>query len=87
MTIVNKVVTGSRGSRRDINMNRRLNSDVLEVVGSIPADDRGFTAGIGMSHPALLFVYMLRAALAQRGVTITGKSRTIPAPSFSSTLR
>jgi D-alanyl-D-alanine carboxypeptidase/D-alanyl-D-alanine-endopeptidase (penicillin-binding protein 4) len=85
LTIVNKVVTGSRGSRRDINMNRRLNSDVLEVVGSVPADDRGFTAGIGMSHPAMLFVYMLRAALAQRGVTITGKSRTIPAPSFSST--
>ena len=85
LTIVNKVVTGSRGTRRDINMNRRLNSDVLEVFGSIPADDRGFTAGIGMSHPALLFVYMLRAALAQRGVTITGKSRTIPAPSFSST--
>src|SRR6185436_16729135 len=56
LTIVNKVVTGSRGTRRDINMNRRLNSDVLEVFGSIPADDRGFTAGIGMSHPALLFV-------------------------------
>jgi D-alanyl-D-alanine carboxypeptidase/D-alanyl-D-alanine-endopeptidase (penicillin-binding protein 4) len=36
LTIVNKVVTGSRGSRRDINMNRRLNSDALEVVGSIP---------------------------------------------------
>ena len=85
LTIVNKVVTGSRGSRRDINMNRRLNSDVLEVVGSIPADDHGYTAGIGMSHPAMLFVYMLRAALAQRGVTITGKSRTIPASNFLST--
>lgn len=85
LTIVNKVVTGPRGSRRDLNMNRRLNSDVLEVVGSLPVDDRGYTAGIGMSHPALLFVYMLRAALAQRGVSITGKSRTIPASSFSST--
>ena len=85
LKIINKVVTGPRGSRRDLNMNRRLNSDVLEVVGSLPVDDRGYTAGIGMSHPALLFIYMLRAALAQRGVSITGKSRTIPAPSFSGT--
>ena len=85
LKIVNNVVTGPRGSRRDLNMNRRLNSDVLEVVGSLPVDDRGYTAGIGMSHPALLFVYMLRAALAQRGVSITGKSRTIPAPSFFGT--
>lgn len=85
LTIVNKAVTGPRGSRRDLNLHRRLNSDVLEVVGSLPLDDRGFTAGIGMSHPALLFVYLLRTALVQRGVTITGKSRTIPPLSFSST--
>lgn len=85
LTIVNKAVTGPRGSRRDLNVHRRLNSDVLEVVGSLPLDDRGFTAGIGMSHPALLFIYLLRASLAQRGVTVSGKSRTIPPLSFSST--
>ena len=85
LTIVNKAVTGPRGSRRDLNLHRRLNSDVLEVVGSLPIDDRGFTAGIGMSHPALLFIYLLRTALAQRGVTVSGKSRTIPPLSFSST--
>lgn len=82
LKIVNKVVTGQRSSRRDLNMYRTLNSDTLEIVGSIPLDDRGFTAGIGMSHPALLFVYLLRTALAQRGVTVTGKSRTIPAANF-----
>lgn len=85
LTIVNKAVTGPRGSSRDLNLHRRLNSDVLEVVGSLPIDDRGFTAGIGMSHPALLFIYLLRTALAQRGVTVSGKSRTIPPLSFLST--
>lgn len=82
LKIVNKVVTGQRSSRRDLNMYRTLNSDILEIAGSIPLDDRGFTAGIGMSHPALLFVYLLRTALAQRGVTVTGKSRTIPPANF-----
>lgn len=84
LTIANKVVTGPRGSKRDLNLHRRLNSDVIEIAGSIPLDDRGYTAGLGMSHPALLFVYLLRTALAQRGVTITGKSRTIAPLSFGS---
>ena len=84
LKIVNRVVTAPRNSRRDLNMYRVLNSDTLEIVGSLPLDDRGFTAGIGISHPALLFVYLLRTALAQRGVTITGKSRTIPPAKFLS---
>ncbi|MGI8918807.1 MAG: D-alanyl-D-alanine carboxypeptidase/D-alanyl-D-alanine endopeptidase [Pyrinomonadaceae bacterium] len=84
LKIVNRVVTSPRGIRRDLNMYRTLNSDTLEIVGSLPLDDRGFTAGIGISHPALLFIYLLRTALGQRGVTITGKSRTIPPANFLS---
>jgi serine-type D-Ala-D-Ala carboxypeptidase/endopeptidase (penicillin-binding protein 4) len=84
LKIVNRVVTAQRGSRRDLNMYRTLNSDTLEIVGSLPLDDRGFTAGIGISHPALLFVYLLRTALGERGVTITGKSRTISPANFLS---
>ena len=82
LKITNKVVTGPRGSRRDLNIYRGLNSDTLEIAGSLPLEDRGFTAGIGMSHPALLFIYLLRTALGQRGITVTGKSRTIPAANF-----
>src|SRR5687768_747071 len=84
LKIVNRVVTGPRSSRRDLNMYRTLNSDTLEIVGSLPLDDRGFTAGIGISHPALLFVYLLRTALGERGVMITGKSRTISPANFLS---
>lgn len=82
LKITNRVVTGPRSSRRDLNIYRGLSSDTLEIVGSLPLDDRGFTAGIGMSHPALLFVYLLRTALGQRGITVTGKSRTIPPANF-----
>ena len=83
LKIINKVVTGPRSSKRDLNMYRTLNADTLEIVGSIPLDDRGYTAGIGISQPALLFVYLLRNALAQRGITVTGKSRTIPPANFT----
>lgn len=84
LTVVNRVTTGAKGSRRDLSLHRGLNANVLEVNGSLPIDDGGYTAGVGISHPALLFVYLLRSALSQRGVTITGKSRTVSAPPHAS---
>ena len=79
LRIVNKVVTGAKGTRRDLNAYRALAGDELEITGSIAVDDKGYTGGIGISRPALLFAYLLRAALAQRGVTVKGKTRTVDA--------
>ncbi|MGH9932184.1 MAG: D-alanyl-D-alanine carboxypeptidase/D-alanyl-D-alanine endopeptidase [Pyrinomonadaceae bacterium] len=79
LRIVNRVVTGAKGTKRDLNAYRRLAGDELEITGTIALDDKGYTGGIGISHPALLFAYLLRASLAQRGVTIKGKTRTVAA--------
>jgi D-alanyl-D-alanine carboxypeptidase/D-alanyl-D-alanine-endopeptidase (penicillin-binding protein 4) len=75
LTIVNKVTTSAKGSRRDISIHRGLGENTITITGSIPLEDRGYTGGIGISHPGLLFVYMLRSSLAQKGVAITGTSR------------
>jgi D-alanyl-D-alanine carboxypeptidase/D-alanyl-D-alanine-endopeptidase (penicillin-binding protein 4) len=83
LTIVNRVVTGAKGSKRELTLHRGLGADALEIHGSVPLNDRGYAAGVGISHPALLFVYLLRSSLAQRGVTFTGKSRTVPAPPYA----
>jgi serine-type D-Ala-D-Ala carboxypeptidase/endopeptidase (penicillin-binding protein 4) len=76
LTIVNKVTTSAKGLRRQLNIHRGLGENTITIVGAIPLEDPGYTGGIGISHPALLFIYMLRSALAQQGVVITGKSRT-----------
>jgi len=76
LTIVNKVVTSAKGVRREISIHRGLGENTITITGSIPLEDRGYTGGIGISHPAMLFVYLLRTSLAQKGVVITGKSRT-----------
>jgi D-alanyl-D-alanine carboxypeptidase/D-alanyl-D-alanine-endopeptidase (penicillin-binding protein 4) len=76
LTIVNKVVTSARGSRRDLTVYRGLGADELEITGSIALDDRGYSGGLGISRPALLFAYLLRTSLAQKGVMFTGKTRT-----------
>lgn len=75
LTIVNRVTTSAKGSRRDISIHRGLGENTITITGSVPLEDRGYTGGIGISHPGLLFVYMLRSSLAQKGVTITGASR------------
>ena len=87
LTIVNRVTTADKGARREITIHRGLGADTITIAGSIALDDRGYTGGIGISHPALLFVYLLRSSLAQKGVVITGKSRTtgeVAIPSVSS---
>ena len=76
LTIVNKVTTSAKGSRRDISIHRGLGENTITITGSVPLEDRGYTGGIGISHPGLLFIYMLRSSLAAKGVTITGASRT-----------
>jgi serine-type D-Ala-D-Ala carboxypeptidase/endopeptidase (penicillin-binding protein 4) len=80
LRIINKVTTAPKGTKRDLSVYRALASDELEVSGSIALDDPGYTGGVGISRPALLFVYLLRTSLAQQGVTITGKSRTVSQP-------
>lgn len=76
LTVVNKVVTSAKGQRRELVIYRGLGENTITITGSIPLEDRGYTGGIGISHPALLFVYLLRTSLTQKGVVITGKSRT-----------
>ncbi len=77
LTIVNKVTTSAKGVKRETLDSPRV---LVKTRSRLPAASRLTTAvtrgGIGISHPALLFVYLLRTSLAQKGVVITGKSRT-----------
>ncbi|HEX8772127.1 MAG TPA: D-alanyl-D-alanine carboxypeptidase/D-alanyl-D-alanine-endopeptidase [Pyrinomonadaceae bacterium] len=82
VTITNRTTTSARRSKRDLTVYRGLGENVIEVSGSLPVDDQGWTAGVAVSRPALLFVYMLRASLAARGVNIAGRSRTVDARSL-----
>lgn len=76
LRINNRVTTAPKGTRREISIARDLGDDVITIAGNIALEDKGYTGGIGISHPALLFVYLLRSSLAQRGVIIKGRSRT-----------
>ena len=84
MTIANRAVTSARGSKSDLQVFRGLGANTLEVSGSLPIGDNGFTSGVAIPDPALAFVLMLRDALVKRGVKIDGRVRTVDARSGAS---
>lgn len=83
LTVNNRVITSVRGTRRDLTVFRPLNSDVIELTGTIAAGD-SYAGRIAMSRPALSLAYLLRSALAQQGVTVTGKTRLVSSAPASS---
>jgi D-alanyl-D-alanine carboxypeptidase/D-alanyl-D-alanine-endopeptidase (penicillin-binding protein 4) len=64
-----------------LNIYRGPGQNVLEIGGSLPLDDKGFSGSVAVPDPALAFVSMLRGALEKRGVLISGRTRTVNARS------
>ncbi|HVS80828.1 MAG TPA: D-alanyl-D-alanine carboxypeptidase/D-alanyl-D-alanine-endopeptidase [Pyrinomonadaceae bacterium] len=84
MTINNRAVTSARGLKSDLQLYRGLGAVTLEISGSVPLGDNGFTGSIAVPDPALAFATMLRDALTKRGLKIDGRLRTIDARSGAS---
>lgn len=75
LTIVNRAVTGPRGSAPSLRFERIPNSDEWQVSGSLPAG-RGTTAHVIPVHdPALFAATALYEALIRRGISIQGRPR------------
>lgn len=72
VTIVNKCTTTSGSQSRDLGVTKKLDRNVIEVRGTVPAGDRGFKGYVTVTHPAELFVALLKQRLQEKGVTITG---------------
>ena len=81
MTISNRATTSARGSKSDLQIFRGLGANTLEISGSVPLGDNGWTGSVAIPDPALAFVSMLRDALVKRGVKIDGRLRTATARS------
>ena len=79
VTIIDRTTTSERGTTRQLSVNRALGQNTIEVRGRLPIDDRGYTASLAVSRPAMLFATMLRAALERRGVVFGGQTRTVDA--------
>src|SRR6266849_5646338 len=79
VTITNHAMTMPRGAKSDLRIYRGLGQNNLEISGSLPLGENGFSGSVAVPDPALAFVTMLRDALEKRGVKIEGGLRTVNA--------
>ncbi len=75
--IINRCTTSVSGTKRDLQVVKKLDQNTLEISGTMPLDDKNFTGRIAVSHAAELFVEMLRASLMKKGIVITGLNKTV----------
>ena len=78
-TIVNHCVTSASGNKRDLQVVKKLDRNILEISGTMPVGDRGYSGSVAISRPSQLFIEMLRQLLQQKGVIITGQNRVVNA--------
>ncbi|MEP6900895.1 MAG: D-alanyl-D-alanine carboxypeptidase/D-alanyl-D-alanine-endopeptidase [Actinomycetota bacterium] len=79
MRVVNTCITTASGVKRDLTVKKDLDRNVLEISGTMPVGDKGFSNYLTVSHPAELFTALLKQRLEQKGVVITGQPRVIGA--------
>jgi D-alanyl-D-alanine carboxypeptidase/D-alanyl-D-alanine-endopeptidase (penicillin-binding protein 4) len=76
MQVVNLCSTG--GGARTLRVVKRLDRNVLEISGTMPAGDKGFYGAVTFTRPAELFVALLKQRLEAKGVVVTGNTRILP---------
>ena len=73
MPVTNSCTTSSN-LPRTLNVFKPLGSNTLEISGTMAMGDKGFTGYIAFTHPAKMFVELLRKQLALKNIIVSGKS-------------
>ncbi len=79
LTFENRAKTVEKGGRRSVNLHRPIDSNVVYVQGSLPMESSSEEDAVAVYNAPLWFVSTLRDALIKRGVTISGKLKTVNA--------
>jgi len=73
---VNKVRTVSQGKPPSMGMERSLDGKTYTFQGDIPVQHPGLKYNLSVVDPAQFAAQLLKSALAQRGVVVTGKAKS-----------
>lgn len=72
---VNSCRTIAVGSPTSLSISKALNQNVIEVSGTVPAGGKETITSVALTHPAELFVELLKRRLEAKGVVVTGRAR------------
>ena len=77
VTLMNRTQTAPKGAEARVVVYRPVGENVVYVSGRLPADSKGYRGSVAVHNPAALFAHLFKEALARRGITVTGRARTI----------
>ena len=77
VTVINRTQTSPKGTESRIVVYRPVGENIIYVSGRLPIDSSGYYSSVAVHNPAGLFVSLLKVALAQRGIAVTGRTRVI----------
>ncbi len=75
--VVNQCVTSATGTLRTLKIEKKIDRNIIEITGSLPVGNAGFSGSITVSRPAELYVALLKERLALKGVTVTGRTHAV----------
>jgi serine-type D-Ala-D-Ala carboxypeptidase/endopeptidase (penicillin-binding protein 4) len=79
-TVDNQVVTAAVGAKPDLTLKREPGSDVVTVLGTLPAKTHPRKLILAIQEPALHAARMLKRLLEDRGVKVSGTARQLSLP-------
>ena len=72
LVLISHVTTGARDSETRVSMDRMPGKHELTVTGSIAAGNKDIVREAAVDNPTTYFLGQMRAALAARGITVSG---------------
>lgn len=75
--ITNLCTTTAPGTQRTLAIGKKVDRNIIEITGNLPAGNPGFSGYVSFSRPAELFVAYLKQRLEAKGVTVTGQTRAV----------
>lgn len=75
MRVVNQCTTTAAGTVRTLRIEKKLDQNILEITGSLPAGNAGFKGAVTLSRPAETFAALLKQRLELKGITVAGPTR------------
>lgn len=75
--VANLCTTTAATTARRLSVNKKIDRNTLEITGTVPAGDAGWKNSITITHPADLFVALVKQRLESKGVSVAGVSRTM----------
>ncbi len=75
--VKNLCVTTAAGSPRTLKIEKAIGQNQLDITGTLPAGNGGFSNPVAISRPAELFAALFKQRLESKGVIVTGQFRAL----------